>query len=543
MSNVFFEESKRIANDFLQNIVFIDDKAFDFSKEQSNHEFDAYAVTKTFAKEGKMCAVYRPKTSEDIEHLAILVKKADITVLDWHINLDEEPIKKGTEEEDDDVVDPRGPHTMKIIRSILSPDLYPADGSLKLIVIYTGELALGDITDDIYKELSENNIENLKKDFCEVSTNNVKILVTAKPDNELEEDGTVKSKFKHLPQFNPRVKTYDELPHFILEEFTKMTSGLLSNFVLKSLTILRHSNSRFIKLYNKNLDKAFISHRLQLPNQEDANELLIGMFSDSIRALLSYNHADDTISSTEINNWIDTQTFSKEIQIGNDKVKIDNEFLKSWVTSNFENVVLSKLTKTDEDSPKLIAKAKNTLEKSETFLSTEVDPYQVDFSILSHHKSIFKPLHIAPKLTLGVVIKSNKTTEENKSGYWVCIQQRCDSVRLDKERRFLFLPLDVDENKFHFITSQGTKLRLMKKSFQLRTIKFGGDPGVSFIQASNDPSGQFIFESFYKGEHDEKYEWVLDLKDLHAQRIAHEFSAELSRVGLDESEWLRRKYS
>ena len=37
-----------------------------------------------------------------------------------------------------------------------------------------------------------------------------------------------------------------------------------------------------------------------------------------------------------------------------------------------------------------------------------------------------------------------------------------------------------------------------------------------------------------------RYYWVLDLKESHAQRIANEFSANLARVGLDESEWLRR---
>lgn len=36
------------------------------------------------------------------------------------------------------------------------------------------------------------------------------------------------------------------------------------------------------------------------------------------------------------------------------------------------------------------------------------------------------------------------------------------------------------------------------------------------------------------------YKWILDLNDSHAQRIVNEYSANLSRVGLDESEWLRK---
>ena len=45
---------------------------------------------------------------------------------------------------------------------------------------------------------------------------------------------------------------------------------------------------------------------------------------------------------------------------------------------------------------------------------------------------------------------------------------------------------------------------------------------------------------YFKDINDSKYTWILDLKESHAQRIANKFAAELSRVGLDESEWLRR---
>ncbi len=37
-----------------------------------------------------------------------------------------------------------------------------------------------------------------------------------------------------------------------------------------------------------------------------------------------------------------------------------------------------------------------------------------------------------------------------------------------------------------------------------------------------------------------KFQWILELKEAHAQRIVNNFAAQLSRVGLAESEWLRR---
>lgn len=37
-----------------------------------------------------------------------------------------------------------------------------------------------------------------------------------------------------------------------------------------------------------------------------------------------------------------------------------------------------------------------------------------------------------------------------------------------------------------------------------------------------------------------QFKWISELKNDHAQRISNDFAAKLSRVGLDESEWLRR---
>lgn len=547
MNTPFFVTSKEIANDFLQSIVFIDDKAFEQIEENQNHDFDAYKVTRSFAEKKRICAVYKPKTIADIDRLAELAKNADITVLDWQINLQEEQVPVGAEEEDAEDEDPRGPHTLKIIREILS-DPYTGAGSLKLIIIYTGEIGLEDIRDVIHNDLQQSGIDDLTTNFCEVSTDNVKILIVAKPDNELDENGKVRSKFNHNPEYNARVKSYEELPDFILEEFTKMTAGLLSNFVLKSLTVLRNNTFRMIKLYNKELDQAFLTHRLLLPTPEDSKEQLVDIFADSVQALLHYNQVGDSVSITDVKNWIDTKEFLKTITVAGKDVNINGAFIKTWAEHNFTRAIAeqweSELTPDQENAAK---REKDKLSKAISPLTNEVEinTKDIEFSVLTHHKSIFKPSTILPKLTLGAVVKGCKS-----GNYWVCIQQRCDSVRLTDLRRFLFLPLVVvTDNKFNFVTSTGIKLQLLKSSFNLRTIKFAATEGYDFVRASETDS-KLIFEPVYREGHenyledkDESYEWILDLKDLHAQRIAHDFANQLSRVGLDESEWLRRRSS
>ncbi|PZF73940.1 response regulator receiver domain [Taibaiella soli] len=542
----FLTVSKEVANNFLQNIVFIDDKAFNTADGATNHDFDAYAVTRSFAEKNKICAIYKPKTSADIELLARLAKKADITVLDWQINLEDEPVPLGAEEEDAENDDPRGPHTLKIIHEILS-DPITGEGSMKLIIVYTGETGLTDIRDDIHKNLEENGIAATASAF-EISTDNVKIIIVAKSDNEVDDNGNPKSKFIHNPEFNAQVKSYEQLPDFILDEFTKMTSGLLSNFVLDSLTILRNNTFRLIKLYNKGLDLAFLTHHLLLPTPQDSKEQMIDILSDSFQALLHYNSAGKRISITDIQEWLKNQEFNKPITVGGKAATINAAFISTWTEKGFSKAIAEQWGEDlTDDQEKAATNVKDKLSKSVSPLTNDnaITDKDIEFSILTHHKSIFKPRSVTPRLTLGAVIKGNK------SGYWVCIQQRCDSVRLSGVTRFLFLPLkDVTaENgaKFNFVTPDGKHLKLSKKSFDLRTIKFAVADGEDSIKAISKDN-KFLFESLYKDGHvdyhdekDEAYEWVLDLKDLHAQRISHDFASDLSRVGLDESEWLRRR--
>ncbi|MCJ7623604.1 MAG: hypothetical protein MUO76_08865, partial [Anaerolineaceae bacterium] len=72
------------------------------------------------------------------------------------------------------------------------------------------------------------------------------------------------------------------------------------------------------------------------------------------------------------------------------------------------------------------------------------------------------------------------------------------------------------------------------KPHELRTILF--TPGENETILSTKKNSQFSFTDKSKQE----YVWIGELKREHAQRIANQFAAEIARVGLDESEWLRR---
>ena len=539
MNSPFFEKSKEIANDFIQSIVFIDDKAF-VDEERNHHEFNAQQITQTFAKSEKICAVYKPETSTDIDNIALVAKKADISVIDWQINISEdEVVGKGEEDAEED--EPRGLHTRKIIKEILAP--ISKNESLKLIIIYTGEINLYDITDSIFKDLTLLHIEDIQKGDCAIFSDKIKILIVAKPsvDNKLEE-----KKFTHNPELLKKIVTYENLPEFILTEFTKMTCGLLSNFALKSLTEIRKNSSKLLSLFSKDLDPAYLSHQSLLPNQDDANELLLEIMKDSLTGILKYRQLNTFIDPTLIRLWLDENI--KEIdkpilkQDGSrtaKKYKRDKSLLYNLLTNGVDIKTRFKdiLSPLNFNAKEIEGYQKENNITLYSDLTSELHKaLYKEFAILTHHKSLYRPITDIPILSLGSVVLSTN------GNYYVCIQQRCDSVRIfaPDERRFLFILLNkIGEDKpFDFVAPSGVKLQIENKSYSIRTIRFiGHEEGI--IKAI-EKDGKYYFKQKYQGEHDEKFEWLFDLKDLHAQRIIANYTAELNRVGLDDFEWIRR---
>ncbi|AWY00276.1 hypothetical protein A8139_09895 [Marinomonas primoryensis] len=161
-----------------------------------------------------------------------------------------------------------------------------------------------------------------------------------------------------------------------------------------------------------------------------------------------------------------------------------------------------------------------------------------DFALLCQHKDLIKYDHHTPVLTLGTVVKSNN----EEGSYYVCIQQRCDSVRVDEQqaRRFLFLSLSIvnQDSKFDFITPDGDKLKLGKSIYDMRTVKFSGS-SEGTVKAEEESEKMYFVPFYYSEELTEKFEFIFELKDLYAQRIVVQYSSSLSRVGLDEPEWIR----
>lgn len=173
MADRFIKQSKEIANNFIQNIVFIDDKAY--KNDITNNAFSALDVSNVFAQSGKICAIYAPKSISDVNSYNTILNKADVVILDWYLDIKKEENQVEDLDADVDNDEPRGEFTLELISDLLSQN-----EKLKLIIVYTGETNLFDITDSIYQKIGQT--DSCKED-CVIRSLNSRILVRAKSQN------------------------------------------------------------------------------------------------------------------------------------------------------------------------------------------------------------------------------------------------------------------------------------------------------------------------------------------------------------------------
>lgn len=518
MAQTFEEITKGVVNRFLQNILFIDDKAF--QSDNKENEFDAGQISSAFAKNGKLCTIFAPSSECDLCQCSSLFSKADAIVLDWYLDLTSS--KESVDDEKDAEEDePRGFYTKYLIEEIVAD---AKNEKLKIIVVYTGETDLRGITQEIHSCIAQ--YGNFKQGDCCVYSSNVVIVVRAKYNGE--------EQFKHLEDLKDKVIKYENLPDFITDEFSIHVNGLLSVFALLSISIIRENTSRILNVYSPELDIAYLGHKMVLPNSEDAKELLIKLFGESITDLIS-SSCIDTQDWQSL--WIkDRYTHPQTIKVADNKsIQVDQECITKLFSTHFNDFEKSIKTifgNLSNNDAKLIRKnAALLLDES----ADNVKAANLLFARLTHHKNVFLPQRENPYLTLGTILYSSTTDK-----YYLCIQQRCDSLRIDGIRRFLFLPLVESGGETHVVVTNEKQLQIAKYSYDIKTIKFEADKDKRYVCSkrikNNMGKDTFVFTSIHK----EEFEWVLELKDLHAQRILNSYSANLSRVGLDESEWLRQ---
>jgi hypothetical protein len=530
--NGYYNTSLEIVKEFIQTVTIIDDKA-QFSGNEYESYFDAGRIIKQFAEQGKICSVFKFTQKEDIDRIANISHKSDITILDWKMEPSESTNSEESDDEDETEEDnavSKGFYALEILKKIISSEYNP----LKLFVIYTDEVELNRIVDEIKKELNQLNSQIQTQDETPYSFSykNIKVSIFGKEE--------VKTKAKHSTEIADRSYTYEELPEAVYDEFVNFTHGIVSNLFLKSVASIRANTYLLLNTFQRDIDPAFIAHKGLLPIPDDAHDHIIELIGSEIKCIIG-GALHETTTKSLIEGFIDSldENHLLDYTDNNGKQqKFSKDDFKSLLSNPKSKESLSNKTikNLPEDLPKSIFKA-NAPSLTSDDVVKKANNSNIEFAKLTILKKRYLKFN-EPILTLGVILKG--TTVSGEDEYWICIQPKCDSLRISEDenmhhgRSFLFLNLSKVDVGGEIISNTNLRFKLnydisKAKQYMFRPVKNG-----MILVRGEEPNKWFFLDSFGR-----RFEYICELKNDFAQNIANNFASKVSRVAVNHSEWLR----
>lgn len=449
------------------------------------HALNAGPVMDAFSALGVICGVVGPADSA-----METMRQADIVILDWLLR------------------DGKPCYALHLIRKLWTEE---ADrNSLRLVAIYTGEAGLEEISATVCDELTKAGLApDADETRTTISYRHGCVVLYAKSDVHLVE---------HLKS---RSVAEEILPGRLVEDFASMTDGLLPGIVLTSLTAVREGAHKVLDRFGADLDPAFLAHRTCLSDPRDAERQIVNNVAEELRGLMDNAVAKEAPASEKV--------------------------VEGWIRRKGDGTANFMFGGRKLDLEQTIALANKGLAASELghkafedlaagFSGNDVVELDERLAWIMSFRMVYDAP--PPTLWLGTVVTelSGKCAK-----HLICIRPRCDCVRLEGETSFYFLPLVEPRSSMKQIVVRldGTFRRLgvnpdpagwVHRQFRPLT----GNNAV--IAAGRKSDGGFEFADVDGN----RYTWRGELKVEYAQRIAQDLAATLSRVAIDESEWLRR---
>ena len=462
-------------------------------------DLDAKSLVDGFAIEGIACAVLRPISEDDVVSQATkLAELADIVVLDWILDKD------------------NGAKATSLILKVIG------DGSgsdrMRLIAIYTGESDLRAVANNAAEALSERYGEAPERpsDFVAVK-GPVRLVVFGKEHTRVPFEDT---------QLSDRVLASSALPNRLIHEFAEMTTGLLANVAIAGLSEVRAQTHKLLTMFSPALDPAYLGHRVLLPNPSEAEDQVMAMFVAEVLSILEHGDVAKQAGIDSIRAWVNGMTSKNTLRLTHVSVSSQDALLE--------------LLANGVDNTKGVALGGWQWEKVTHAFTTDDDSAEEanrQFARMMHVKTRYggRP----PTLTLGTILFSEL---HQGATYWICLQPKCDTVRIKDPTAFPMVPMTPVTNQrddFEIVVPHRDSwvlLRVPRKPADIRMFTFEpNDSSMNQVTATWSDSTWRL-----NPLEDSYFEWVAELKDEHAQRIANEFAGSFSRVGVKESEWVRR---
>jgi hypothetical protein len=489
---------------------------------ETSHQLNAKALTDAWSDREVICGLYRPEPGEEMVRRALnAAVHADIVILDWFL-------ENGS-----------SVRAKEIACEILKAD-HAGNGRLRLIAVYTSQTGVSAIAAEILQTVEEvpELRGSLTREGSVLTGQNVRIRVLSKPQT--------------IGSADVDKVTESSLPQRLIEEFSELSKGLLTSFALHSIAAVRRATHHVVTVFRDELDGAYLGHRCALLQPDDARDFAVELLVGELRNVVAVDeNVQGRMTEAVLDAWVDQRAQAgfkaqgKSMPIESVKkllrggVKALDDAKDQFVTGD-GNAMGGKLHPENMgslffDTPAAAWNSHLELSRVSSFKREAFGRTQL-------------PTDFRPTLSLGSVLKLLGPVNEAEmpmyaglsAQFYVCMQPRCDSVRLDKSQGFPFQTAAPSSGGFNLVVKErgqdsGTPLMMAGKLADVVIVPFTPDAGTRTVRAELQDDGSFVFTD----DHHRKFVWLGDMRDLKAQQDASSLAASVHRVGLDELEWLR----
>lgn len=470
------------------------------SATHGNNPIPTKTIVHAFAERGIICAVLDPEEGPGLW----MSLHPDITILDWYIR------------------DETGERARKLLRQLIEHERSCYPHQVRLVLIYTTEQDLLDIREKLSKLLMGIDNDVALREFGEtgLTWEGWHFIVLAKPGTDVAEN------------LSECEIDYEDLPEHAVEGFARAIGGLLPNVAIEGLAAVRRNTHRLLQRFSSGLDPAYLTHRALLPHPPDSEEHLVALLGSELTAILEDEGVASISDAKVLREWIETRNLKFPLRVTYENHCLELQDSLELTSLLCEGIALHPYvtgSSLDESSrEQLVERVRRKMTKL-LGGSSKIDDAQ--FAELT----IFRPHYgsVAPHLTLGTILWDR---DKDEDAYWLCVQPRCDSMRLDALRPFLFVPLNKNRI-FDICKSRGKEkpLRLLRERKPYCVASYRFRPDKTGVVRARLQKEAFVFATSSR----KKLQYVGQLRDEIAQDIAHKIASRLSRVGVERSEWQR----
>lgn len=480
---------------------------------------DAKALSEAFLAKNMICGLYRPGAEDDmVAKTAGAARSADIVVVDWHL-------QPGT-----------SLAAKSIIKSVLEADA-GENGRLRLIAVYTSQPGRAEMAADLLRDIEAQPVlQGLLRaeDTALVGTDTRIVFLNKRgtsPSADLEEVAEA------------------DLPERLVIEFAKLSDGLLATFAIASVAAIRRGVHHVLALYGEDLDGAYVAHRCALPHPDDAIAFASDLIGSELKNLIDLDDAaNKNLNAEVIGAWLARLTAAGHVFQSNRAVIPSAEVAK-FIKGGLAAVKASHDKQHQPNKPnapagkerKIVAGALPRVFYVDADKATEATRALARLSTFQRERvgRARLPAGWRPTLVLGCIVQAWPVAETPE--LLLCMQPRCDSVRLDPTTAFPFQTIDLtgpDLPDFNVALRDANgdphEAWVNLRPRDSRMLRFARDDQSKTVRATVD-GDHFVFTDV----DGRKYAWLGDLKEMKAQKWAGDLGHRVLGIGLDDLEWLR----